>query len=109
MAGKGEYEAMNKFLEAFNKQEKTYEAIGREIGLSSTAIWRILNSRVGTRYKVAVAIGKQIGMAAADIKIAWVELMNDKMKQEIDLYEMATEKPAINHRKWKNRNPLSGK
>jgi hypothetical protein len=97
---------MNKFLEAFNKQEKTYEAVGRILDLGATSIWLILNGKRGTRYKVAVAIGEQLGMTAADIKIAWLELMNDKMKQEIEQYEIAVEKPKIHSRKWKNRKPL---
>jgi DNA-binding XRE family transcriptional regulator len=94
---------MNKFLEAFNKQDKTYEAIGREIGLSESAIWRIITGDSGTRYKVAFAIGQQLGMSIEDIKKAWLELVNNIAEREISRYETAIEKPKIYPKTKKNR------
>ena len=97
---------MNKFLKVFNKQDKTYQDIANQLGLSKSAIWLIINADRGTRYKIAVEIGKQLGMNTEEIKTAWLELMNDIAKQEINRYETAAEKPKIYPKTKKNRGTI---
>ncbi len=74
--------------------------MGGALDLSAGAIWRIINGKRGTRYKVAVEIGKQLDMSEKDTKAAWLELVNNLAKLEIDSYEKAAEKPKISPRKW---------
>jgi cyanate lyase len=95
--------AFHKRYEELKASEGTsYAKIGGAVGLDRTSIFKILQEKAGCPFKVAMAVGKALGMKEQDIIEAWKDISNRFMDKEIAAYRKSKVKPKPVPRKKKS-------
>jgi DNA-binding XRE family transcriptional regulator len=94
--------AFRKRYEELKASEGTsYAKIGGAVGLERTSIFKILQEKAGCPFKVAMAIGRALGMGEQDIIKAWKDIGTRLMDREIEAYRASKVKPKPVPRKKK--------
>jgi plasmid maintenance system antidote protein VapI len=96
---------MNAFRKRYEElkvtKETSYAKIGGVVGLDRSSICLIIQEKRGCPFKVAIAIGKALGMSEQDVIEAWKDMGNSLMDKEIETYTKSKIKPKPVSRKKK--------